>query len=107
MDRPRIEIAFCTQCQWLLRAAWMAQELLDLGQDLGEVALQPRTGGEFRILVDGACIWNRATDGGFPDAKILKQRVRDQIAPGRDLGHVDRAGGDRQGGEGSGDGRQA
>ncbi|MBN9258294.1 Rdx family protein, partial [Mesorhizobium sp.] len=27
-DRPRIVITYCTQCQWLLRAGWMAQELL-------------------------------------------------------------------------------
>jgi selenoprotein W-related protein len=31
-------------------------------------------------------------DGGFPDVKVLKQRVRDRLDPGRDLGHVDRAG---------------
>ncbi|CFW48794.1 Uncharacterized protein conserved in bacteria [Bordetella pertussis] len=35
---PRIAIQYCTQCQWLLRAAWMAQELLStFGADLGEV----------------------------------------------------------------------
>jgi len=26
--KPRITITYCRQCQWLLRAAWMAQELL-------------------------------------------------------------------------------
>ena len=25
---PRIAIHYCTQCHWLLRAGWMAQELL-------------------------------------------------------------------------------
>lgn len=25
---PRIEIVYCTQCRWLLRAGWTAQELL-------------------------------------------------------------------------------
>jgi selenoprotein W-related protein len=39
---PRIVIAYCTQCHWLLRAAWMAQELLStFSADLGEVALAP------------------------------------------------------------------
>ena len=34
----------------LLRAAWMAQELLStFGTDLGEVSLQPGTGGVFVI----------------------------------------------------------
>jgi selenoprotein W-related protein len=33
---PRIVIGYCTQCHWLLRAAWMAQELLStFGADLG------------------------------------------------------------------------
>lgn len=96
---PRISIQFCTQCQWLLRAAWMAQELLStFSTDLGEVALVPGTGGVFRIHYDGHLIWDRVTDGGFPDAKVLKQRVRDRLDPGRDLGHIDRKKTDGQAG---------
>jgi len=88
--KPRIVIAYCTQCQWLLRAAWMAQELLStFGDDLGEVALTPGRGGVFRIEYDGEEIWERKRDGGFPDAKALKQRVRDRLDPARHLGHVD------------------
>jgi selenoprotein W-related protein len=88
---PRIEITYCTQCNWMLRATWYAQELLStFGQDLGEVALQPGSGGVFIVRVDGVEIWNRATEGRFPEAKELKQRVRDIIAPERDLGHSDR-----------------
>ena len=60
------------------------------GTDLGEVALSPGTGGVFEITYDGTTIWERKADGGFPDAKTLKQRVRDRLDPGRDLGHIDR-----------------
>lgn len=89
--KPKIAISYCTQCNWLLRAAWMAQEVLStFGTDLGEVALIPATGGEFTISYDGELIWNRVSDGGFPDAKVLKQRIRDRLDPGRDLGHIDR-----------------
>ncbi len=89
--RPRVLIVYCRQCNWLLRAAWMAQELLStFAEDLGEVALQPATGGAFRIEVDGVTVWERVRDGGFPDVKTLKQRVRDAVSPNRDLGHVDR-----------------
>ncbi len=88
---PRIVIHYCTQCQWLLRAAWMAQELLStFGGELGEVALMPGTGGVFQISYDGRIIWDRKVDGGFPDARTLKQRVRDRLDPARDLGHLDR-----------------
>ncbi len=89
--KPRIVITYCTQCQWLLRAAWMAEELLStFTEDLAEVALPPPTGGTFIIAYDGETIWDRKRDGGFPDAKMLKQLVRDRLDPGRDLGHIDR-----------------
>lgn len=88
---PRIAITYCTQCHWLLRAAWMAQELLStFGTDLAEVALRPGTGGTFAITYDDALIWERKRDGGFPDSRELKRRVRDRLAPSRDLGHIDR-----------------
>ena len=90
-QKPRIEIQYCTQCRWLLRAAWMAQELLTTFEaELGEVALIPGTGGIFEVRVDGVMLWSRGKEGRFPDVKELKQLVRDHIAPGRDLGHVDR-----------------
>ncbi|WP_187968689.1 SelT/SelW/SelH family protein [Aquibium microcysteis] len=89
--KPVIRITYCTQCQWLLRAAWMAQELLStFGADLGEVALVPGTGGVFEITCDGVTIWERKRDGGFPEAKVLKQKVRDVVWPERGLGHSDR-----------------
>ncbi len=91
MAGPRIAITYCSQCNWMLRAAWMAQELLTtFGPDLGEIALIPGTGGIFVVTVDGSTVWDRKDDGGFPEAKVLKQRVRDLVWPERDLGHSDR-----------------
>lgn len=91
MRNPAITITYCTQCNWLLRSGWLAQELLStFGQDLASVTLVPGTGGVFRIAVDGDEIWERVRDGGFPDAKVLKQRLRDNVWPERDLGHADR-----------------
>ncbi|KAF3769605.1 hypothetical protein M406DRAFT_58876 [Cryphonectria parasitica EP155] len=106
---PRVTIKFCTQCKWMLRAAYFAQELLStFSTSLGEVALQPSTGGTFVVeifhqvpssspsaasTVQNRILWDRKADGGFPETKELKRRVRDVIEPGRDLGHVDRHGG--------------
>jgi len=91
INGPNVTIVYCTQCQWLLRAGWMVQELLStFGTDLGSVTLVPGTGGVFRITYNDEDIWDRVIDGGFPDAKILKQRVRDRLDPNRDLGHIDR-----------------
>ncbi|KAI1502232.1 Rdx family-domain-containing protein [Biscogniauxia marginata] len=118
---PRITIRFCTQCKWMLRAAYFAQELLStFSTSLGEVALQPSTGGTFvveiffqalsdsneppstsspitasitatnPVAIQRRVLWDRKADGGFPEIKELKRRVRDVIEPGRNLGHVDR-----------------
>ncbi|TQS32449.1 hypothetical protein Golomagni_07233 [Golovinomyces magnicellulatus] len=99
---PRVSIQFCTQCKWLLRAAYYAQELLStFSTALGEVALQPSTGGTFVVTIDHAAaagdaaaistvLWDRKVDGGFPETKELKRRVRDVIEPERNLGHVDK-----------------
>lgn len=91
-DKPVVEIHFCTRCQWLLRAGWMAQELLQtFPEELGGVLLKPGTGGVFQIGVGDERIWCRKEDGGFPELPELKRRVRDHACPGRDLGHIDRA----------------
>jgi selenoprotein W-related protein len=89
--RARVTIEYCTQCRWLLRAAWLAQELLTTFEsELAEVALLPGTGGVLDVRVDGELIFSRAQAGRFPESKELKQAVRDRVAPGRDLGHSDR-----------------
>jgi selenoprotein W-related protein len=89
---PRIEIIYCTQCRWLLRSAWMAQELLvTFSEEIGEVALIPGSGGIFEIHVNDELIWSRAEMQRFPEITELKQLVRDRIAPSKDLGHADRS----------------
>jgi selenoprotein W-related protein len=87
----RITIEYCTQCRWLLRAAWLAQELLTTFEtELGEVALVPGTGGVLDVRVDGELIFSRKREGRFPESRELKQSIRDRVAPGRSLGHTDR-----------------
>ena len=91
MRTPRLEIEYCTQCRWLLRAGWISQEMLTtFGAELGEVAIVPGSGGVFEVRLDGETIFSRAAEGRFPESKELKQAIRDRIAPGRDLGHSDR-----------------
>ncbi|KAI4238075.1 MAG: hypothetical protein LQ349_001367 [Xanthoria aureola] len=95
---PRIIIKYCTQCKWMLRAAWYAQELLStFSTTLGEVALVPATGGIFTVDIASSQLgriqlWDRKTQGGFPEIKELKRLVRDIVEPTRDLGHVDHHG---------------
>jgi selenoprotein W-related protein len=89
-DNRRVEIIYCRQCRWLLRASWMAKELLTtFDLEIGEVALVPGTGGIFEVRVGDELVWSRKERGRFPDIKELKQLVRDRVAPGRDLGHSD------------------
>jgi selenoprotein W-related protein len=90
-NKPGVRIRYCTGCRWLMRAAWLAQELLSTFEaELGEVTLVPdATGGVFDVHIDDQLVWSRAEQQRFPEPKEIKQAVRDIVAPGRDLGHVD------------------
>ena len=90
MRSPRLEIEYCTQCRWLLRAAWLAQEVLTtFVDDLAEVALVPGKGGVFDVRLDGETIWSRKDERRFPETREIKQRIRDRVDPERSLGHSD------------------
>ena len=54
MKKPSITIEYCPKCQWLLRAAYMAQEFLTTFEsDLKEVILQPsELNGSYRITIE-------------------------------------------------------
>jgi selenoprotein W-related protein len=90
MACPRLEIEYCSQCRFVLRAAWIAQEILwTFDGELGEVALIPGKGGVFDVRLDGTELFSRHKLQRFPEAKEIKQLVRDRVAPGKDLGHSD------------------
>uniref|UniRef100_I1XFD4 SelT/selW/selH selenoprotein n=2 Tax=Methylophaga nitratireducenticrescens TaxID=754476 RepID=I1XFD4_METNJ len=75
----------------MLRAAWMAQELLStFDGEIAELTLKPGTGGIFEVTADNQLVWSRKQEGRFPEITELKQRVRDVIAPEQDLGHSER-----------------
>jgi len=87
---PRVEFEYCTGCRWMLRSAYMAQEILTtFEKEVGEVALIPCKGiaGTFIVRVNGVEIWDRKINNGFPEIKELKQLVRSVISPEKDLGH--------------------
>ncbi|KAF1328037.1 Selenoprotein w-related family, partial [Globisporangium splendens] len=98
-----VEIEYCTGCRWMLRSAWIAQELLTTFQnDLRSVKLTPNSnqGGVFQVYVyneksnftgeDKELLWSRKAAGRFPESKELKQIVRDYISPDKGLGHSDK-----------------
>lgn len=97
---PRITIEFCDRCRWLHRASWTQTELALTFPPPAVRAItlvplnSPETGGRFRVWLAHAggtsLLWDRKTEGGFPELKILKQRVRDIVQPGVSLGHSDK-----------------
>lgn len=89
--KPTITIEYCPRCGWLLRSAYMAQELLNtFTDDLEGVLLKPsETGGRFTIFIDEAPLFDRKEKGHFPEIKELKRLVRDVVHPGKSLGHTD------------------
>ncbi|WP_285055956.1 SelT/SelW/SelH family protein [Pedobacter ginsengisoli] len=91
MHKPTITIEYCPKCGWMLRAAYMAQELLSTFTDeLHGVFLVPsETGGSYIISINGKKVFDRKEKGRFPEIKELKQLVRDVVSPEKDLGHSD------------------
>ena len=90
--KPTITIEYCPKCGWLLRSAWMAQELLTtFVEDVHAVTLIPsEVAGRYTIKLDDVLLWDRKREGHFPEPKEMKRIVRDHIAPERNLGHNDR-----------------
>ena len=84
----RVEIRYCRQCKFLLRAAWLAQELLTtFEEELAEVALVPSSGGIFEVSLDGETIATNRETKRLPEASEVKRLLRDRIARGRKIGH--------------------
>ncbi|CAL1702278.1 unnamed protein product [Somion occarium] len=97
---PCVVVEFCDRCRWLHRASWVSTELFLTfpSPALKAVTLMPlnedETAGRFRIWLychgqDPILVWDRKVEGGFPELKVLKQRIRDRIQPGVSLGHSD------------------
>jgi len=106
-ESTTVTIEFCDRCRWLHRASWVQTELLLTFPPpiIGCVALLPRnsdeTAGRFRVWVTKTptgeaaaaapqLAWDRKVEGGFPELKVLKQRIRDIVQPGKSLGHSDK-----------------
>jgi selenoprotein W-related protein len=87
-----ITIEYCPKCGWMLRAAYMAQEFLTtFADELKSVNLQPsEISGEYKIFIDGEILFDRKSEGRFPEIKELKQLMRDKVAPEKNLGHSDK-----------------
>lgn len=94
MTKPihKIDIEYCTGCRWMMRAAWTAQELLTtFDGDIERISLIPSsTAGTFQVCLNGEVVHDRKTDDGFLELKVLKQRLRDRMQPGMDLGHSEK-----------------
>ena len=108
-----ISIEYCSACRWMLRSSWIASELLttfayEEESQLTSVTMIPQSpplndGGIFRILAESnngvsngdnddviKVLWDRKVTGRFPEAKEVKQLVRDCVNPGKNLGHSDK-----------------
>lgn len=91
-QKPTVTIEYCPKCRWLLRAAYMAQELLTTFEaELYQVALRPsEISGRYSVFIEADIIFDRKREGRFPEIKELKQLVRDRVDPQKDLGHSDK-----------------
>ncbi|MEO6150304.1 MAG: SelT/SelW/SelH family protein [Mucilaginibacter sp.] len=91
-NKPHITIEYCPKCGWMLRSAYMTQEILTTFTDeIHGVSLIPsETGGAFVISIDDKVVFDRKMESRFPEIKELKQLVRDVVSPDKSLGHSDK-----------------
>ncbi|KAK8869523.1 hypothetical protein IAR55_000089 [Kwoniella newhampshirensis] len=99
--KPSVVIEFCDRCRWAPRATWIQTELFltfptPILKSITLIPLNaPETGGRFRVWLDlgdgrgDQLTWDRKTEGGFPELKVLKQRIRNLVQPDMGLGHSD------------------
>ncbi|TJZ62846.1 SelT/SelW/SelH family protein [Sphingobacterium olei] len=89
---PTIKIEYCPKCGWMLRASYMAQELLSTFTDdvYGILLIPSEVSGRYQISIDDTLVFDRKREGRFPEIKELKQLVRDKVNPQKDLGHSDK-----------------
>ena len=90
--KPTVTIEYCPKCGWMMRAAYMAQELLTtFTDDVYGITLHPsEIAGRYSVFIDGEIIFDRKKEGRFPEIKELKQLVRDRVNPEKSLGHSDK-----------------
>ncbi len=91
MEKPFINITYCPKCGWMLRSAYMAQEILTTFVDevKGVSLLPSETSGVFTITINEKLIFDRKQMQRFPEIKELKQLIRDVVSPDKNLGHSD------------------
>lgn len=91
MEKPLINITYCPKCGWMLRSAYMAQEILTTFVDevKGVTLIPSEVSGVFTVLVGEKLIFDRKQMQRFPEIKELKQLIRDEVNPGMSLGHSD------------------
>jgi len=84
MARPdvdtTVEIEFCRQCRYHMRAAWWAAELFN--QYTGKIARIELVDGEtgaFEIRLNGELVHSKLKTGRFPDLEELKQALGQKI----------------------------
>jgi len=90
--KATVWIEYCVGCRFVVRATWMAEELLFTFADrLEAVALKPGKDGVFKVYLGDSLLFDRKEEGRFPDPRELRAMIRDRIAPEMELGHSEPA----------------
>lgn len=106
IEYPIVSISYCVKCNWVLRACWYQQEILQTFTSKAKtpeeaivrsIVLKPSfVSGTFKVYVKASAesewiqVWDRVEHKGFPEAKILKQYIRNVLSPETKLGHSDK-----------------
>jgi len=91
MEKSLVQITYCPKCGWMLRSAYMAQEILTtfVHEVKGVTLIPSETSGVFTVHIGDKLIFDRKQMQRFPEIKELKQLIRDEVNPTKHLGHSD------------------
>ncbi|MCC6207642.1 MAG: Rdx family protein [Gammaproteobacteria bacterium] len=88
MSKPRVVVEYCARCGFMLRAAWVAQELLKTFEDeIAEVALRPGGGGIFALRLEENLLFSNKEEGRFPEMRELRERLAEALGSDKRFGH--------------------
>lgn len=78
--RTGISITYCRECNFALRASWVAQELLHTFEDyVSGVTLVPGRGGVFDVRYGDQLIFSNQAAGRFPETRELRELLAARI----------------------------